>query len=108
MKKHPGMAVFGTIVLIILALGNLMHLLWTVWLCAEQLQTSWGGGTGLELGVLYPWLTELLCLPGILCSTVYFILSIFRRHEKKIIIANGTLFSLLLLQFGLTNLFIWY
>ena len=108
MKKHTGMSIFGIFVIVALTLCNLAHLLWTIWLCAEQLQTGWGGGTGLELGVLYPWLTELLCLPGLLGSAVFFILSIFRRPQRKLITATGILFSLLLLQFGLTNLFIWY
>ena len=72
----------------------------------EQIKTGWGYGTNLELGVLWPWLIELLCLPVVITEIVYFIINTFKRSSTKVTIANMGLFSLLIAQYFLTNLFI--
>lgn len=105
--KYHAMNVFGVISIVMLVLVNLGHLIWTVWLIVEQIQTGWGYGTNIELAALLPWLTELLCIPAIVTAVVYLVLSCFFRHKKGILIANILLFTCAMLQFGVTNLFMW-
>ena len=67
--------IFSIIMIILLVLINLAHLLWTVWLTIEQVKTGFGFGTNMELGVLYPWLTEILSYPVIITEIIYIIIS---------------------------------
>lgn len=106
MKRYHVMNVLGVALIIMLSLVNLSHLLWTIWVVVEQVKTGWGHGTDMELGVLYPWLTELICAPAMVTAVVYLALSAFLRHKRGILIANIVLFVCALVQFGLTNLFI--
>lgn len=108
MKRYHVMNVFGVILLVMLVLVNLSHLLWTGWLIAEQIETGWGNGTKMEMLVLLPWLTELLCTPAMVAGVVYLILSCFIRHKNEILMADVVLFACAAVQFGLTNLFIWF
>ena len=101
------MNVFGVILIVTLILVNLGHLVWTAWLVAEQAQTGWGYGTNIDIAVLMPWITELVCAPGMIASVVYLVLSFFFRHKKGILIANIILFACAAAQFVVTNLFIW-
>ena len=101
------MTVFGIIMLVLQAGANLLHLIWTVWLSAEQMQTGWGYGTGMEIGGLYPWLTEILCAPVLLATIVYLVMCICLKSRGGIVKGNIALFAALVLQYGLTNLFIW-
>lgn len=102
------MIIFGIILLAALTISNLLHLPWSVWLIWEQAETGWGSSTGMELAVLYPWLTEVLCAPVLIAAAVYFILCVFRKPHRGIPIANLCLTGLLILQYILTNLFIWF
>ena len=106
MKRSDGMNVFGVVMTIILAIANLLHLLWTVCLTLEQIKTGWGGGTSMDLGVLWPWLIEFLCAPALVTEAVFFVISFFKRPSKSILIANICLFSAVVFQYVLTNLFI--
>ncbi|MGN0998106.1 MAG: hypothetical protein ACI4PO_00975 [Faecousia sp.] len=106
--KHKNMNFVGILLLILQAVGNLLHLLWTVWAVAEQVQTGWGYGTDMEIAVLIPWMLELLCIPVLVVAAAYLILSIWHRGSRGIFIANLSLFAALILQAGLTNLFIWF
>jgi len=108
MANRKSMDIFGGLTIGLLSIVNLLHLLWTVWLTAEQLQTGWGFGTGMELVVLYPWLTELICLPGMITGAVFLILSIFKPSKKGILSATLCLFIAAIIQYVLTNLFIFY
>lgn len=107
-EKHHVMNVLGVVTIVMLVLANLGHLLWTAWLIAEQAKTGWGYGTNMDLAVLMPWITELLCAPAMIAAVVYLALSCAFRHKKGILIANIVLFTCAVLQFGVTNLFIWY
>ena len=99
---------FSVITICLSALGNVAHMLWTFWLIDEQIETGWGYGTNIELGVLYPWITEILCAPILIVGLIYLILSPFKKPRRKHLAVNILLFTLLILQYGLTNLFIWY
>lgn len=88
--------------------ANVLHLGWTIWLSMEQAETGWDGGTGIEMLALLPWFLELLCLPVILLSAVYFVLSCFRKQKRGLLAANICLFMGLLLQIVLTNLFMFF
>ena len=108
MKKHPVLVGFGIVTGIGLSICQVLHLPWTVILCVEQVQMGWGFATHLEMAVLYPWLVELLSLPGVLCGVVFLGICLFRRPGKGIVLTNGILLGTLLLQWTLTNLFIWF
>ncbi len=100
--------IFSIIMIILLVLINLAHLLWTVWLTIEQVKTGFGFGTNMELGVLYPWLTEILSSPVIITEIIYIIISIFKKPKKSLLVTNICLFGAVILQYLITNLFIWY
>lgn len=99
---------FGIVTLVLLSGVNLAHLLWTVWLTAEQIETGWGFATNMELGVLYPWIVELICLPALLTALVYLILAIFKKPGKVLLFFNFGLFIAAVGQYVFTNVFIWY
>lgn len=97
---------FAWLLLPLLALANLFHLPWTVWLTLEQLQTGWGYSTNMEMGVLYPWLTELLLLPVILLALILLIFAAVKKQRGGILGVDLAFLLLLLAQYGVTNLFI--
>ena len=102
------MNIFSIIMIVLLILVNLAPLIWTFWLVCEQIKTGFGFGTNMEIGVLYPWITEILCSPVLISAIVYLIISIFKRPNKSLLISNIALFSTILLQYIITNLFIWF
>lgn len=106
--KSDKMDVFGIVTVFLLAAGNVLHLLWTVHLTLEQVETGWGYGTEMELGVLWPWLTELLCAPALIFGIVYLVLAAFKPTQKSLRIGAWCCFLALVLQYAVTNLFIWY
>ena len=106
--KTDKMEAFGIVTVCALAAGNVLHLLWTVWLVSEQVETGWGYGTTMELGVLWPWLTEVLCAPALMLGAVYLVLATFKPTRKRLRIGNIASFAVLALQYAVTNLFIWY
>lgn len=99
---------FGTIMVILLVIVNLLHLPWTVGLTIEQIQTGWDYATRLEMLVLLPITLEYLCTPVLLSEVVYFICASLKPPARKLLIANICLFAAVLLQYGLTHLFMWY
>ena len=107
MQKGKKMRVLATLLLVALSWVNLLHLLWTVWLTVEQVKTGWGYSTDLEMLALLPITQETLSIPILVACVVYFILSIFYPHEKRLLRTNILLFSAAVLQFGLTQLFMW-
>lgn len=108
MKKNEPMNIFGAVLITPMVLVNLCHLLWTYTLVAEQIKTGWGFGTNMEMMMLAPWMTELICLPVMVAGVVYLVLSCFKRHHKGLMIANLALFSCAVAQFVVTNLFAFY
>ena len=107
MPKGKRMHNFGVLLVIALAGVNLLHLLWTVWLVWEQIETGWGYGTNLEMLALLPWMTELLCAPVLLAGLVYLVLSVRRSPGKRLVVANAVLLGCAFAQIGITNLFLW-
>ncbi len=108
MKKSDGMNVFGVFTGIFLLVANLLHIIWTIWLVSEQVETGWGYGTNMEMAVLYPWMCEALSLPVILAGIIFFVRSIWKRSERWITITTAVLFALYLAQVFITNLFIFF
>lgn len=108
MKENNAVTIYGVVTIYLLFIANLLNIIWTIWLTIEQIKTGWGYGTNLEIGVLWPWTTELLCIPLIIVGIVYFIIHFFNCSYKKIFIVNVVLFSILLFQYFITNLFIWF
>lgn len=108
MKTKKSMDSFAISMVAALVPANMVHLGWTAWLTAEQLQTGWGWGTGIEMLALMLWLTELLCLPVLILGVAYFVTGFFRRQKRGLLIANILLFVLLIGQIAVTNLFLYY
>ncbi len=107
MKKYNGIFTLGVICAVWLGICQLLHLPCTVGMAAEQWQTGWGFGTNMDLAVLYPWMVEVLSLPAVLCTVVFLFLGLRRRPGKGLVILNAVLLVTLLLQWLLTNLFMW-
>jgi hypothetical protein len=99
---------FAVIMLVALSQANLCQVLWTVWLTLEQIETGWGGGTGMEMLALLPWMAELASVPVLIAGVVYGIMSCFRKQNKGLLVANVALFVLLLGQIVTINLFLFY
>ena len=108
MKKKKTINPFAASVLAALIPANVLHLGWTVWLCAEQIETGWNGGTGIEMMALALWMLELPCVLVLLVAAVYFIMSFLRAQRKLMLIANAVLFLCLVGQIVVTNLFLYY
>lgn len=100
--------IFGIINIFPMLLVNIANAFWTLWLTIEQIATGWGFPTNLELGVLYPWMFQVISLPFVILCLIFLIISFFKKPNKWILIINIVLFTITVLQFGLTNLFIWY
>lgn len=105
-KYSTGATVCGIIVTTLSTLANLLHLPWFIQILAEQVRTGWGGGTNIELAVLYPWMIEFLSIPVLIGGIALFIVSFFRRPKLGLLISSTALTLLLALQFVLLNLFI--
>ncbi len=108
MTPRKNLRVFGIITLVLMIQVNLAHLIWTADFTMEQLKTGWGGGTGADLGVLYPWLVEIICLPAMITGLVYLILAAFKKPGKVLLFFNLGLFIAAVGQYVFTNVFIWY
>ena len=74
------MTVFGIVSLVLAVWGNLGHLLFTVWVSAEQLKTGWGYGTDMEMAVLMPWLVEVLCIPAFIIGAAFLVQLLKNRY----------------------------
>ena len=107
-EKSTGLTVYGFIVLVALSVGNLAHLLWTVWLTLEQARTGWGYSTNIEMLALMPWLIEIVFAPVLVAAGIYFGLHALRRSERALLITNIVLAAALLAQYTITNLFMWF
>lgn len=107
-NKSTGMTVFGIIVTVFSAMANLLHLPWFIHILAEQVKTGWGGGTNIELAVLYPWIIEFLSLPVLIAGIVFTILSFRKRPALGLFISGATLTLILFLQTVLLNIFLFF
>ena len=102
------MFVFGLILVIGLILANLASLLFTIDLTVEQIGSSWGDGTRIEMLALIPWMIELASMPLLIAEAAYLILHGWFASRRGLLIANAALYVLLLAQYVLTNLFLFY
>ena len=107
-KQSMLMFVFGLILVIGLIVANVASLLFTVDLTIEQLGSSWGDGTRIEMLALVPWMIELASIPLLVAEAAYLILHVWFASHRGLLIANGALYALLIAQFVLTNLFMFY
>ncbi len=108
MSENKYMNAFSVPLIFLLVLSNLFNLFWTIHLCLEQASTGFGHGTNMDIGVFYPWICEIICLPVLVAAIVYFIIAFFKKAKKPLLITNACLFTALVLQYAITNLFIWY
>ena len=102
------MNIFGAIVCQLLAIANLVHVLFTWGICAEQVQTGWGYGTNWEMGALLPWFVELLSAPIILAAIVFLAMNLWKKSEKVIFLLCCVFLACEILQIILMNLFLFY
>ncbi len=107
-KSSTPVYVYGIVMIFIQAVTNIANLLWTVWLTLEQIDTGWGFGTRIEMLALLPWLSHLFTFPILAAAIIYFILHAIKGSDKTIMITNAALFSALVCQIVLTNLFMFY
>ena len=108
MKKSMGLNVFGAIVCQLLAIANLVHLIFTWGICAEQIKTGWGYGTNWEMGALLPWMVEFLSMPVILAGVVYLAMHFWKKSEKAIFIITAVFLGLEIAQIVILNLFLFF
>lgn len=102
------MTTFGTLTIISSSFVNVWNILWTIQLTIEQFKTGWGYGTAIKLGAFWPWLCEIVSIPFIIAAIVFLIVAIFKKPRRWIVITNIVLLGVALLQFGLSNLFLFY
>ena len=107
-KSSTAVYVYGIIMIFIQALSNIANAPWTIWLTAEQIDTGWKGGTGIEMLALLPFTSYVCTLPVILATLVYFILHAFKGSDRTIFITNIVLLLLLISQIAITILFMFY
>lgn len=101
-------SVFSVITTISLIIANIFHILFTILIIIEEIQTGIGYTTNLEILVILPWIIEIvICLPVIVLAIVSFCVS-SKNNIKRINIINISLFTFLLLQLIIFNIFIWY
>lgn len=98
----------GIVAIPLLSLGNLIHLPFFLWLLSEQTETGYGYGTNIEMGALFVWIAEFLCMPLLIAGTVLFVLTLVKKASTPFIAVNATLLSTLVLQMVLTNAFMYF
>ena len=96
--------VFAIILMVLFIILNVCHVIFPVWLIVEDIKAGTMHGTGMELGVLYPWLMEILSVPVVLAQVIYYI--VFSR-VKYFHLANFIVFLVYLLQVLLFNVLLW-
>ncbi len=108
MKDRDVITIYGAIMMYLLVIQNLLSVPFLFSLTVEQIQTYWGFGTNTRLYAIILILFFVVNFPVIIGTVVYFVLNKIWPSNKPIFIANIALFSLLLIQFFLTYLFIKY
>ncbi|MBQ8177554.1 MAG: hypothetical protein IJ033_00015 [Clostridia bacterium] len=96
---------FAVILTLIFIVINLLHIYWPIHLIMEDIRNATMVGTGIEMGVLYPWMTEVLSIPFVLGQILYYVL--FRRY-KPLSKFNVATFTFYLLQVVLFNALLWF
>lgn len=97
--------ILGIVAVIILSAINLLHFPLFFLALAEQVQTGWGYGTNLELGVLFWWLAEIVLSVPFILACVFTALSFIQRDLKGKVVANTSLICMFVLQIVFSNLF---
>lgn len=95
------------ILTIILSILNSINFISLLTLFSEEIQMNWEHGTNLELAVLYPWLIQFLGLP-IIVFTIFYLIFRIKKSDKKLFITNLLLLIILLIQYILINLLIFF
>ena len=107
-KSSTAVYVYGIVMIFIQALSNIANAPWTIWLTAEQIDTGWGGGTGIEMLALLPFTSYVFTIPVIIGVLLYFTLHVFKGSDRTIFITNIVLLLLLVSQIAITILFMFY
>lgn len=108
MKRKDLMEFFAVLLLIFLIPVNLAHLPFTVWLVTEQIETGWGYGTNIEMMVLLPWMIQALSVLVLLGALIYEIIAWKKQYRAGLRRAALLLAAVALLQFILTDVFLFY
>ena len=85
---------------VFLVISNLFLIGWTIILTIEEIETGFGYGTNYEMMTLIPIIKQIICFPIVIISIIYFI----KYRDRR----NIILFVLLILQYILLNLFMFY
>lgn len=107
-KSSTAVYVYGIVMIFIQALSNIANAPWTIWLTAEQIDTGWKGGTGIEMLALLPFTSYVFTIPVIIGVLLYFTLHVFKGSDRTIFITNIVLLLLLVSQIAITILFMFY
>ena len=107
-KGSTPVYVYGIVMIFVQAVAELVNLPWTLWLTAEQINTGWDGGTGIEMLALLPFTSYIFTIPVIIGVLLYFTLHIFKGSDRTIFITNIVLLLLLVSQIAITILFMFY
>ena len=107
-KSSTAVYVYGIVMIFIQALSNIANAPWTIWLTAEQIDTGWKGGTGIEMLALLPFTSYVFTIPVIIGVLLYFTLHVFKGSDRTIFITNIALLLLLVSQIAITILFMFY
>jgi len=65
--------VIGIILGVFFILFNLLHIIFLFWLIKEDIELGTIVGTKIEMGVLYPWLIEIVSIPLVVGEIIYLI-----------------------------------
>lgn len=99
---------FSIISIIGLSFFNLSHIVFTISVVMEEIETGWGRPTSLEMAVLFPWMLEIfLGVPSIILAILSFSLLPKAKSNKVLFIFTICLLVLALIQMFLFNLFIY-
>ncbi len=109
MQKNTsiGMNFYGSITVGFMTIANLIHLLFTIAMTNEQIGTGLGYGTDIELAVIFIWTFESIFIPIIIASIVFLCLNVIKKSVRMLFWTNVALLSMLIMQYLITNLFLY-
>ena len=95
--NKKGFALLLTVAFIVF---NLLHIIFPIWLIVEDIQIGTVRGTGMELGVLYPWIIEAVSVLAVIGQMIYYVAF---RKVRYFDLPNFILFAFYIFQVILFN-----
>ena len=108
LMKSKGVNIYGILTAIASGISNLLQIFWLIWLTAEQVKNGFGHGTDMDILAIVPILMNIIAIPSIIASMIFFMIHIFKKSSKNIFVINLVFWIMLLIQIGLIQLFINY